>query len=78
MRFVVHSAVSVFFSSSGTDILATVTPIGVNYLHGGSLELSSRQVFSPLGGDGQGQERDSGGPFLASQIPIFATRLRIS
>jgi len=43
------------------------------------VELRPGRSFFPLGGDifrglrMRGQERASGGPFLASQTPIFAT-----
>jgi len=43
-----------------------------------TVDLSSRQIFSPIGGDifkdhqMRVQERGSAGPFLASQTPIVA------
>jgi len=66
----------------GTNISATVTPIGVKWCL--MIELCPGSVFCPFGGDSftghqmRGQERGSGGLFLVSQTPIFAIWPRIS
>jgi len=74
MRFVCCNCVCVCVCP-GTDISAAVTSIGVKFCVMG--DLSSGQVFCPFGGNIfrghqiRGQERGSGGPFLASQTPII-------
>jgi len=65
-----------FFFCLVIDISATVRLIGVRVCT--MVELCPRASFSPFGSDifwghqMRGQERGSGEPFLASQIPIYA------